>query len=48
MNTKEYLQNLKSGVQMKFSDFLDLIEQEYTLLIQKEKIKDQQKFFVLD
>ena len=32
MNTKEYLQNLKSGVQMKFSDFLDLIEQEYTFL----------------
>ena len=30
MNTKEYLENLKSGVQMKFSDFLDLIEQEYT------------------
>ena len=30
MNTKEYLQNLKSGAQMKFSDFLDLIEQEYT------------------
>ena len=30
MNTKEYLENLKLGVQMKFSDFLDLIEQEYT------------------
>ena len=32
MNTKQYLENLKSGVQMKFSDFLDLIEQEYTFL----------------
>ena len=30
MNTKQYLENLKSGVQMKFSDFPDLIEQEYT------------------
>ena len=30
MNTKQYLENLKTGVQMKFSDFLDLIEQEYT------------------
>ena len=29
MNTQLYLENLKSGVQMKFSDFLDLIEQEY-------------------
>ena len=30
VNTKQYLENLKSGVQMKFSDFIDLIEQEYT------------------
>ena len=30
MNTKQYLENLKTGVQMKFSDFLDLIDQEYT------------------
>ena len=30
MNTKEYLEKLKSGVQIKFSDFLELIEQEYT------------------
>ena len=30
MNTKQYLENLKTGVQMKFSDFLDLIEQEDT------------------
>ena len=30
MNTQQYLENLKSGVQMKFSDFLDLIEKEYT------------------
>ena len=30
VNTKQYLENLKTGVQMKFSDFLDLIEQEYT------------------
>ena len=30
MNTQQYLENLKSGVQMKFSDFLELIEQEYT------------------
>jgi len=32
VNTKQYLENLKTGVQMKFSDFLDLIEQEYTFL----------------
>ena len=30
VNTQQYLENLKSGVQMKFSDFLKLIEQEYT------------------
>ena len=30
MNTQQYLENLKLGVQMKFSDFLELIEQEYT------------------
>ena len=30
MNTQQYLLKLKSGVQMKFSDFLDLIESEYT------------------
>ena len=30
MNTQQYLKKLKSGVQMKFSDLLDLIEQEYT------------------
>ena len=30
VNTQQYLKKLKSGVQMKFSDFLDLIESEYT------------------
>ena len=30
VNTQQYLENLKLGVQMKFSDFLELIEQEYT------------------
>jgi len=29
VNTKQYLEKLKSGVQIKFSDFLELIEQEY-------------------
>ena len=30
VNTQQYLEKIKSGVLMKFSDFLDLIEQEYT------------------
>ena len=58
MNTKEYLENLKLGVQMRFSDFLDLIEQEYTfsniafenngLVNSKEENQGSAKVFVLD
>tara|TARA_B110000263_G_scaffold217501_1_gene203616 strand:+ start:65 stop:406 length:342 start_codon:yes stop_codon:yes gene_type:complete len=30
VNTEEYIEKLKSGFHMKFTDFLDLIEQEYS------------------
>ena len=32
MNTREYLEQLKSGVKMNFSDFTNLIDQEYQFL----------------
>jgi hypothetical protein len=32
MNTKEYLEQLRSGVKMNFSDFTNLIDQEYEFL----------------
>ena len=32
MNTQQYLEQLKSGEEMKFLDFTDLIDNEYTFL----------------
>ena len=32
MNTNEYLEKLRSGVKMNFSDFINLIDQEYEFL----------------
>jgi hypothetical protein len=32
MNTQQYLEQLKSGDEMKFSDFIDLIDNEYTFV----------------
>ena len=32
MNTQQYLEQIKSGGEMKFSDFTDLIDNEYTFL----------------
>ena len=30
MNTQQYIEQLRSGTQMKFSDFIDLIAREYS------------------
>jgi hypothetical protein len=32
MNTQQYIEQLRSGTQMKFSDFIDLIAREYRFL----------------